>query len=193
MTQRLSDREQLEQKMSGYSPSAAERAFHSKVGKRFENDPEAADRLFGGGYQPGQESSAGVSIQVIDEMISIIKLDHIDVDLWMEDDQDVIMHILPANGEALFEPWEVARKQIDKVMARVFDSVPGIRAMGNYYGWRSGDHSVSRKSNPKDRGRDIFEIRIVNLWTRPHADKFAVDALKLYNDVLAGRSPLVHA
>jgi len=194
----INEAAQLSAKFGSYKPSAAEKAFHQMVEKRFTGDEGRADRLFGSGYRKGMTEEefvpqGRVQVELIEKnLVSRGEMDAIDFDLWMEDDRDVVMHILPANGEALFPIWEIARVQIDKVMARDFGDVPGVLVDGNYYGWMSGDISVSRKSDPEDKGRDLFEIRLIRLWTRPHADRYATEALKLYNDVIAGREPIVH-
>jgi hypothetical protein len=163
---------------SKYTPSDEEQRFHAQLAKKFADNQD--DMTVG-------KEGLDVGIELLDRMISVINLEGASFDIWMEDENDILIQALPASGGRVFPNFELARRQWNNVMRRVFSEVPGVSAMGEFFGPRTGDWYVSRKSDPKDAGRDMFQIRLNGLYRRPRSVDAAVDAVKLYNNVLLGR------
>lgn len=163
---------------------ADEIAFHNEV-ERWAADREKSSILFPSRAQ----GDAGAKIVLLDHMVSVMELDCCDVDIWIEDELHVNWHFTPPNRTLEFKEFELAGRQIDKVMAQFFGNTPGITATGEFYGIRLGPQhrNVSRKSDPTDRGRDLFHITMVGLAKRPGAAKAAVLAAKKWNNILAHR------
>lgn len=163
---------------SKYTPSEEERRFHAQLAKKFADGQD--DMSVG-------KEGVDVGIELLDKMISTINLEGASFDVWMEDENDILIQALPASGGRVFPNFDLAQRQWNNVMRRVFSAVPGVSAMGEFFGPRTGDWYVSRKSDPKDTGRDMFQVRLNGLYRRPRSVEAAVDAVKLYNNVLLGR------
>jgi len=164
---------------SKYTPTVGEKAFHRQLSAQFKKQDAE------GGFDVGKEGT-DVGIELLDRMINVVDLDVCSVDIWMEDERDILMQALPVKGGRAFTRFELARQQWDKVMGKVFRDVPGVQGQGEFFGGRYGDWKVSRKSNMKDAGRDMFQVRLVGLWLRPRAAEAAVEAIRLFDRILAG-------
>lgn len=130
----------------------------------------------------------GLQVKLLDKMISSLSLEEIEVDVWMEDESDICLHILPSGGALAFDNYrEFVRPQMDRIFAKVFGgAVDG--AMCEEFGLRHGDANVSRKSDRSRKGMDLFMIRLIGLWKRPHAEKRVVEAVRLLDQVLTGKA-----
>src|SRR3972149_4863153 len=183
--------EKIEKLSFRYTPLPTEREFHDDLRHALSTRERASGKVLG---------EEGVQIVFLDAMISILNLNAVSADIWVEDDRDIHVHLLPKGDLASFsdcvvapgalrgggsrnEKWNFACEQVDKVMARVFRGVPGVNARGSVHGWKGGEPSVSRKSDPKDKGRDLLHVTLLGLYTRPRAADFIQDAVVLYDNV----------
>jgi len=147
--------------------------FHAELKKEFLLDPTRA-----------VTRHETVEIQVLDRPITTLHLESVDVDVWMEDELDVCMHILPPESIASFFDFHLAREQIDRVLGHHFGDVPGVTADGDFYGWRTGESNVCRRTNVDDKGRDMFFVRLRKVWKQPGAARACVKAVMRFNDIL---------
>lgn len=178
--------------------TALESQFHQRLASTYvkgknqslADDPDKDDALFGHAANAYGNPSQ-IRVEAFgDKMVTSGRMDELDFDIWMEDERDICVHVLPVGDAMTFLNFhEIARKQIDRVFAKVFGRVvrdANVQPMCDFYGFREGSR-VSRKSDPSRMGMDLFSIRMINLWGRPLAAEMVIEALKLFDDILTGR------
>lgn len=155
-----------------------EHEFHGGL-KRLVRD-EDRDEPYNGA------SNEGVEIHLLDRMITSFRLEELEADIWLEDDRDICLHLLPSRGALSFDNYtNFVRPQLDKIFRKIFGGV--CSAQCDEYGWRYGDPNVSRKSDRNRKGMDLVCIRLFDLYNRPHAEKKTIDAVRLLDQVLCGK------
>lgn len=131
-------------------------------------------------------------VQVLDKFVSTTCLQEIEADIWIEDDRDICLHIVPSKGELTFVEFDFVQQQVNNVFRHVFAPMEkghGIHCVGRYWGHRTGDGHVKRITDSKWPGGDLFDLRVVGMMQRPLAVKCIVDVLRTLDRVIARHEP----
>lgn len=162
--------------------SERERAFHAHLRAEYDKAPNP--------FVEGDEGGT-VPVQLLDKMITKLELRCLSADIWQEDGRDVCAHIVPARGEFAFtdSEWEVVRPQANNVFRRVFDDLAEVSCMGRYFGHRTHDINITRKSDRDKTVADLFDIRMIGLFRQPLGAKRMIEAITLLDRVVAGLEP----
>ena len=133
-------------------------------------------------------ADVGFSIETLDSMITVMEMECVAVDIWQEDESDIMLHLVPPNHGMEFPRYQdFFRPQLERAVVKVMGADFPVRA--SEFGWRHGDTEVSRKSDSKWKGCDLIQLRLIGQYRRPLAAKRIIDAMKLFNHVLKGSEP----
>jgi hypothetical protein len=123
------------------------------------------------------QSKKGVLVQRKDKHIAVFdEFSGFDVNIWMEDDRDVIFQIYPPRKRAEFPDFDRFLEVVEKPFARVFDSI--CEAVAEYYSFRA-THRVKLLHDPHRRGMDLVEVRLEGLYRVMKWEELLIDVLKL--------------